>query len=154
MSPIIFLDIDGVLSPDTLGPYRISPTAVEAFNNIVYETSCQVVLVSSWRDLIHGGHFSFHGFQLMLRSHGVTWFRLLGCTDQGSGPFHRDDRGALISKWRHDNGGEFHDYEYVVIDDFDAGIRDHGHPLVQPNPDIGLTQLDAEDAIRILTKSP
>jgi len=151
-SPIIFLDIDGVLNslsradePADLFREILSPH-VMALNKIVRATDAKMVLSSSWRYYIHNGMMSLSGFELMLHTHGVRG-SLVGHTRRDKDEY--EPRWLQIRDWLRDNRpptpGDLQRY-CILDDDPDAFGGLHG---VQTNGS-GLTTEDAEQAIAIL----
>jgi hypothetical protein len=146
--PIIFLDLDGVLNDHQQresGFCGIDLPLATRFNRVLRETDAQIVLSSAWRYMIPEA-MSLKGFTYLLQTHGVDCHeRLIGvtCRDEEIEP-----RGQQIRHWRLENGGE---RPYVVIDDLDLGITEAGHPFVQTDGKVGLTEADADRAIEILT---
>ncbi|MCI0351534.1 MAG: hypothetical protein L0Z53_19090 [Acidobacteriales bacterium] len=153
MSPIIFLDIDGVLNGFEGGPSTIprnkselSQECIGHFNRIIEATDAQIVITSYWRYYITGGHFSIFGFATLLRSHGVLG-QLIGHTrdDKELPQDEREPRWTQIADWLHDNPGHG---RYCILDDRADAFG--GRPGVQTNGSIGLTEKDASQAIEIL----
>lgn len=147
---IVFLDIDGVLNdPGCYDPRatsnRILPACVARLNRVLEATDARIVLSSAWRYMLIGRAMSLIGFEYLLRTHGVMSGRLVGrtCADEDV-----KERGWQIHEWRkvHDHRGR-----YVVIDDMDAHISKL-HPFVHVDGAVGLTDADADAAIRLLTK--
>jgi hypothetical protein len=155
---IVFLDIDGVLNdfeqswvstPD----YRpeIVPRCVKAFNQIIRETEARIVLSSAWRHLILFQHMSLHGFQVLLRTHGVRG-ELIAHTREDRGD---EERWAQIADWLRDprgKGGEKVKVDrYAIIDDTSEAFG--GRPGVRTDGAKGLTVANAKRVIRILNGS-
>jgi hypothetical protein len=168
---LIFLDVDGVLNrfgpafSESLADYspQIEPACVRAFNRIIRDTEAKIVLSSSWRYLIHNGHFSLNGFQVFLRSHGIRG-ELIGCTRQDLGTADEPEpRWQQIADWlkvqrvagRDKNGAIIASNlqgepigRYCIIDDDPDAFG--GRPGVQTNGAFGLTEEDSFRAIQIL----
>lgn len=164
-NPLIFLDIDGVLNTHETDPEvlcgQIHPHKVRRLNQILRATGAKIVLSSAWRYIVHRGEANLMGMEWLLRSHGVLAGRLLAVTRPdrlrtfttyngvpAAWPVE-NERGQQIAEWLADNGGA-KAYRYVVIDDLDLGIITAGHPFVQTDGAVGLTDADVEDAIAIL----
>lgn len=161
--PVIFLDLDGVLnghdfddSEDVLSS-TILPRCVEHLNRVLRETGASLVISSAWRYMVGPGAMTVLGFEYLLRTHGVAAKgRVLGvtCRDEEVG-----ERGQQIRDWLNERGG---DRRYVVLDDggdkdgewYDLGINAAGHPVVWTKGNEGMTDWDAERAIRILKGNP
>lgn len=137
---VLFLDIDGVLnSKKTLGVYgeHLSSPMVRSCNKIVKLTACDVVISSSWRVL-----YDIPTLQAMLFNQGFTWaHKIVGRTDDLP-----QKRGYEIQKYLDE-----HDYScYCILDD-ETDMLDHQKPFfIRTNWDIGLTDEDAENAIKLL----
>jgi hypothetical protein len=165
MTPLVFLDIDGVLNdhtPHENGYCGIEPRLATRFNRILRETSAEIVVSSAWRYMMFGGHMSFVGFANMLATHGLDVIdRVAGFTgrdtmipsDAGQLIPKPNERGEQITRWlkRHPTNSRRQRRHYVVIDDLDLGITEAGHPFVQTDGKVGLTTTDAGKAIEILT---
>jgi hypothetical protein len=168
---LIFLDIDGVLNTHDYCPKRRSSTInldlVARLNQITEATGAGVVISSAWRYMIHGGALTMKGFEYLLQTHGA-WFNVVGYTRKDEdcvfcGHMNEpgilncakcsepSERGNLIECWRKENN---HTDQYVVIDDLDLGIRKANHPFVQTKGDEGISNLNVEEAIRILNDNP
>lgn len=164
MTPLLFLDIDGVLNAHEWDPEvlcgQIHRDKVQRLNHVLRTTGAMVVMSSAWRYIVHRGEANLAGMDWLLRSHGMLAGRLIGITRpdtmrEGTGydgvPMSwpvTDERGQQISDWLIENGGSRR--RYVAIDDLDLGITAAGHSLVQTDERIGLTDADAERAVAIL----
>lgn len=168
---IVFLDIDGVLNTHDADPEalcgQIHRDKVERINRVLRATEAKVVLSSAWRYIVHRGEASLAGMDWLLRSHGFLANRLIGVTrtdamrenpdydgTPASWPMipHDNERGLQISEWIAGVGKPYHREKcrYVVVDDLDLGITEAGHPFVQTDGAVGLTDFDADLAIKIL----
>lgn len=145
---IIFLDIDGVLNKMEPAP-DFEPECVAAFNHIVEMVpGVQVVISSSWRYLVHQGHYTVYGFAHMLSTHGLHG-KLIDVTRPDISRL--DDRESETEpRWR-----QIADWlkgkqvaSYVVLDD-DPGAFGH-HPFVRIGSRVGLTMQAAQLAIEVL----
>ena len=158
-SPILFLDIDGVLNirrstrlansaaataampkahrssfPRFVHTRDISAAAVTHLNALCRRSGVLVVVSSSWR--LRGD------VRPTLVAHGVS------CT------FHEDwatdadgpDRGAEIGRWLSRHG----EPEYVVLDDWPSGLSCHSHRVVRPDFKLGLQAHDCDQALELL----
>lgn len=158
---ILFLDIDGVLNDHgmIMDIYcGIHLDKVKRLNKILNDTGCYIVISSAWRYMILGGDMTIKGFEHLLVSHGVNCCqRIIGHTPSDNDV---DTRGKQITDWI--NNGlppilsklKTSCFKYVVVDDLDKEIdiqiSEAGHPLVQTNGDIGLTDSDVERIISML----
>jgi hypothetical protein len=150
---ILFLDIDGVLNDH--GPMMnlycgIDKEKVNLLNRVIDETNCNIVISSAWRYMILGGDMTVRGFEHMLLTHGLKCYRrIIGHTPSDEEVW---SRGEQISAWL-----SVEKYsKYVVVDDLNEelgiGISLAGHPIVQTNGKVGLTNENCTDLIRILNE--
>lgn len=164
MSSLVFLDIDGVLNAHEFNHEclcgQIHREKVERLNRVLRATGARVVLSSAWRYLVHRDEMNLMGMEWLLRSHGMLAGRLAGITRMdtmvdrptydgtpGSWPL-TNERGEQVREWLAINTP--HEVPYIVIDDLDLGISEAGHPFVQTDGSIGLTEADATTAIAML----
>lgn len=151
-SPVIFLDIDGVLVPfgDSVPMYPVFlPRCVEALKSILTAVpSAKVVFSSTWRLPAHVNRlheqWREHGFHESLAIDGTPDLR----GDPDVSRLHR--RGLEIRAWLDANSNVT---RWVVIDDEKSAITktlDCGR-CVFTHPARGLTDDDAEIAVGILT---
>ena len=164
--PLLFLDIDGVLNAHEYDPAvrcgQIHRDKVERLNRVLRATGARFVLSSAWRYIVHRGEATLAGMDWLLRSHGLLGDRLIGITRpdtmrtdanyQGhpqSWPVC-NERGQQITDWLTGHAGHIWP-RYVVIDDLDLGIVAAGHPFVHTVGTVGLTDIDADRAIAILS---
>jgi hypothetical protein len=147
-SPLLFLDIDGVLnghdySQESMSTF-ISRECVDELNRVLKETGAYLVLSSAWRYMILGRTMTVVGFDYMLRTHGVIARRLVGrtCADE-----EVKERGWQIQEWRQVND---HKGRYAVVDDMDLHISPL-HPFVQTDGQRGLSSENADRLIALLT---
>lgn len=161
MTPLVFLDVDGVLNdhtPQENGYCGIEPKLASRLNRVLRLSGAEIVVSSAWRYMMFDRQMTPRGFGNMLATHGIDAIdRIAGFTgrdtmipnEAGQLVPKPNERGELIAWWlkRHDRP----ERRYVVIDDLDLGITEAGHPFVQTNGKIGLTVADADRAIEILT---
>jgi hypothetical protein len=157
---IVFLDIDGVLNgtqwaecrplrgfipPGTaqqaFDEERIDPRCVEYLRRIVERTGAKLVLTSTWRH-----RMSVSEFVMMFALYGWSDAPVIDGTPRYNGLIR--GRGYEVEAWL---GTAEYSGPYVCLDD-DDDFR-AGQPLVQTNPDVGLTRWDAERCIEILTSA-
>lgn len=171
MTPLIFLDVDGVLNTHDFSQLAASNTIhrekVGTLNRILAATGASIVLSSAWRYLIYRGDMDQRGMDWLFRSHGIMASRVRGITRKDTmistpmGPLPlEDERGEQIREWLAINVADVP--PYVVIDDggirrsdgqwTDLGIVAAGHPFVRTMADVGLTEADADRAISILVE--
>lgn len=165
-TPLIFLDIDGVLNAHEFDPEcgcgRIDRDKMGRLNRILRATGARVVLSSAWRYLVHRGEMNLMGLEWLLRSHGMISGRLAGITrvdylaprppydGRPESWVHTNERGDQVRCWLDSAGATAP--PYVVIDDLDLGISAAGHPFVQTDGMVGLTEADADRAIEMLAR--
>jgi hypothetical protein len=144
------MDIDGPLNghvSTASGYCGICPVRAARLNRILEATDAQLVISSAWRYLVHKGAMTLDGFEHLLCTHGVKAHgRIfsLTCTDE-SVPERGDQIAKFIGEY---DTGCFR--AYLVIDDLDLGISRCGHPFIQVDGTIGLTDEHVETAIRML----
>lgn len=149
---------------------EIDSAKVRILNRVLFTTGAKLVLSSAWRYILFRREAKIEGIEWLLRSHGLHSGRIIGLRDKyrvigpfaattrsdtlkrkaydgtpGSWPME-NERGEQIRDWLR-NFWTYLDYgqkaRYVVIDDLDLGIREAGHPFVQTNGGMGLTDADA-----------
>ena len=163
---IMFLDIDGVLntkwwytqmernSPRDQYGYAFDPKAVANLKRIVEETGAGIVISSSWKS------FGFSELEEMWTDRGLPG-KLIGVTPNSVSDellleadidsielFHI--RGEEIKEWLTKHGK--HVSSYAIIDDMDNMLPEQQSHFVQTNPEVGITEEDAEKAIAIINK--
>ncbi len=164
MKKIIFLDIDGVLNTrdwhsrmtkdtprDEFG-WVFDPVAVENLAHIINETGANIVVSSSWKYLgmtklkEMWDIRNLPGDLLDITPNTVSDEILLNA--------NLDEielgvcRGNEIKEWLSKHKGEVSNY--VIIDDFDDLLPEQMCHAVITNTLIGITESDAEKAIKIL----
>ncbi len=164
MRKLIFLDIDGVLNTrdwhsrmtkdtprDEFG-WVFDPVAVENLGHIIKETGASIVISSSWKFL---GMAKLREMWKIRNLPGT----LLDITpntvsDEVLLNANLDEmelgvcRGNEIKEWLSRHKGEVSNY--VIIDDFDDLLPEQENHVVLTDSLIGITEWDAEKAIRIL----
>lgn len=155
---IIFLDIDGVLNStrwseerplrgltpprlaqEALDEERIDPDCVERLRGVVRRTGARLVLTSTWRH-----RMDVPEFVQLFALYGWNEAPVVGITPYIAGLI----RGDEVEAWLGNNN---YAGPYVCVDD-DADFR-VGQPFVRTNPEMGLTSLDAERCIEVLTSA-
>ena len=157
VSPIIFLDVDGVLNShqwfekqeksgvlETIEGH-IDPDAVRRLNTIVERTGARVVVSSTWRN-----GTLYDVLIKMLRQHGFTG-EIIGKT--GRRDCNDCLRGNQILRWMKDNVPDYHKFDrYVILDDDGDMLYWQRNNFIQTSSDKGgLTDKHMERAIDILT---
>ena len=163
---IIFLDIDGVLNtkwwytqmdrntPRDKYGYAFDPKAVANLRRVVEETGAGIVISSSWKCMgLSQMEDMWDERNLPGKVVGITpnsvSDELLVDTDIDSMElFHI--RGEEIKEWLIKHGK--HVSHYVIIDDMDNMLPEQQSHFVQTNPEVGITEDDANKAIVILNK--
>lgn len=167
---VLFLDIDGVLNTHDFcdlalcGP--IHRDKMDRLNRIIDTTGAKVVVSSAWRYLVHRGEMNLTGLGWLLRSHGLRSAALVGITredtmvakatagwDGSSAWPHDNERGKQITDWLRLSVGMVGVavQKYAVVDDLDLGISEAGHPFVDTDGRVGITDDDADKLIGLLT---
>lgn len=148
-SPIIFLDVDGVLSPtshwkdlkrDNLPFFgnRISKACMEQLYRIVDVCDAKVVVTSTWRQ------FPDDLAELM-DALGTYAIPVIGTT-----PVRPDHiRGKEIKEWMKEHGHERQDFVILDDDSYDIVpyLKEH---LFKTNSSDGLTEVIASSAIKFI----
>lgn len=143
MKPIVFLDIDGVITT-MVTKYRTGdPACVAQLNRITEVTGAAIVVSSTWRHA--------ENIKEILAGWGIT-SEVIGITPalnrwSESGIYIGVERGNEIAKWLADNPN---DGCLLILDD-DSDMGELLPYLVRTNSYIGLTEADADKAITMLT---
>ena len=166
MKKIIFLDIDGVLNteswyvqmtnetPKDKFGYAYDPQAVANLRKIVEETEADIVISSSWKcmglsqieDMWKDRNLP--GKIIGITPNSVSDELLIDADIDSMELFHI--RGEEIKEWLKKHGKRV--CNYVIIDDMDNMLPGQQSHFVQTNPEMGITEDDAEKAIAILNK--
>lgn len=151
-SPIVFLDIDGVLNSrqwltrervdDPFRPYddELDPDAIRRLNRLCHETGARIVISSTWRLGYHDCESLLLGFA----KHRMT-APIVGMTPDLCGR----PRGEEIAAWIGDNSP---DSPFVILDD-DSDMGELAIRLIKTSFETGLTDADVERAICLLTET-
>jgi hypothetical protein len=164
MSKVIFLDIDGVLNtkwwytqmdrntPKDKYGYAFDPRSVANLKKILDNTRADIVISSSWKS------FGLSELEEMWQDRGLPG-KLIGITPNSVSDemllnadldhmelFHI--RGMEIKEWLDKHGKNVS--HYVIIDDMDNFLLDQKSHFVQTDPEVGITEEDANMAIKIL----
>lgn len=156
---IIFLDVDGVLNgiahndwtKDNPEP-TIWPSCVKQLSIILRDTTAKLVISSAWRGMIiNEGAMTLRGFEYLLKTHGIQNIigRIVGTTRKDINQSDFGERKHQISEWLNDHPEVT---RYVVVDDNDHGISSL-HPLVLTQENIGLTEVETAQILKILGKN-
>lgn len=144
--PVIYLDIDGVLIPDRADARSAAPAMTDRLQRLLNTTGAQVVVSSHRRR-------SFMEVVVTLSAFGLTPDHLL--KSASSTPFlaprDLDDdlsvRGQEIQAHIDAHGID----QFVILDDMPV-LAAHADRHVQPQPATGLTDVDIDRAISILSQ--
>lgn len=157
-NPIIFLDIDGVLSSDKYAnrysleewenlsylERHIDNEAVELINYICDKTNAQVVISSTWR---YGR--TVEQLQQVLNDRGGT-FKVIDKTPEHDIRYRGYEIDAWISKNRSkdENGDYFKLTNYAILDD-DIGdmLLKQKDNVFETDRRVGITKIDADKII-------
>ena len=159
MKRYIFLDIDGVLNTsrsylthtaageswrDDYGPF-FDDESVSNLRHIVEATEADIVITSTWK---YKGIDAMHTLWTLREMPGF----LLGVTPEVvSNDFCI--RSMEIMKWLAQNAPEDpEEYRYVIIDDSSIFLPEHLPHLVCTSASVGITEEDADKAIRKLSE--
>ena len=164
MRRIIFLDIDGVLNtkwwysqmngntPKDKYGYTFDPRSVANLKKILDETGAEIVISSSWKS------FGLSELEEMWQDRGLPG-KLIGTTPNSVSDEmllnadldHMEIfsiRGMEIKEWLDKHGKKVS--HYVIIDDMDNFLPEQKSHFVQTDPEVGITEEDANMAIKIL----
>ena len=162
-SPILFLDIDGVLNSQTYAnsyteeewenltyfERHIDNKAIQLINYICDNTKAQVVISSTWR---YGR--TVEQLQDILNSRGGT-FKIIDKTPEYDIRYRGYEIDAWISKNRSkdENGDYFEFANYAILDD-DIGdmLMKQCDNIFEINRWTGITKEDADEIIEFLNK--
>ena len=164
MKKIIFLDIDGVLNTalwhsraeklkDEYG-YLFDPNAVANLAEIIDKTGAEIVISSSWK---------FMGLSVMQEmwkkrnlpgkiidvTPNTVSDELLVNVDLDNMEIY-NIRGQEIKEWLMLHGKDVS--HYVILDDMDDILPEQEPHFVWTDPEVGITEENAEQAIMILNK--
>jgi hypothetical protein len=131
-SPVVFLDVDGVLIGYDLPLPSFSRVAVREINRILDKTGAKIVLSTSWR-------FDEGCISDLLRRGVRLDGNLIGTTG-----VCRNTRGEEIFQWLEEHGWPL---RFVALDDNASGMELIGGAFIQTDPAVGLTRAVADKAI-------
>ncbi len=162
MQKIVFLDIDGVLVrfpdgvhkkrlffEDPVYPklYRWDAEPIAEFNRIIAATGADVVISSSWRNII--GIDDVQSFQGLMQHRGVHG-QVIGMTPRKMSAYRRSSE---IGLWLLENPcPEGEKRRFAILDDTDEASSPHidPHYFARTNPFEGLHHDDATAVIEWL----
>ena len=163
---VIFLDIDGVLNtkwwytqmerntPKDKYGYAFDPKAVANLKRIVEETGADLVVSSSWKCMGLSQieemwrDRSLPGKIIGITPNSVSDEMLLNADIDSIELFHI--RGEEIKQWLTKYGKQVSNY--AIIDDMDNMLSEQQSRFVHTNPEVGITEEDAQKTIEILNR--
>jgi hypothetical protein len=166
MNKVIFLDIDGVLNtkwwytqmerntPKDKYGYAFDPKAVANLKRIVEETGADLVVSSSWKCMGLSQieemwrDRSLPGKIIGITPNSVSDEMLLNADIDSIELFHI--RGEEIKQWLTKYGKQVSNY--AIIDDMDNMLSEQQSRFVHTNPEVGITEEDAQKTIEILNR--
>lgn len=160
MRKVIFLDIDGVLSPrwwdsdkqsDNYGRL-FDAKAVANLSKIIEETEADIVISSSWKNI------GLVELQNMWRDRGLPG-KIVDITpdymsdelllkEDSSNVDYLYERGSEIQGWLLLHGDEIS--RFVIIDDMDDILPEQQSHFVQTDPEFGITIDDVKKIVHLL----
>lgn len=160
MRKVIFLDIDGVLSPRWWDSNKQSDNygclfdaiAVANLAKIIEETGAEIVISSSWKNI------GFVELQNMWRDRGLPG-KLVDITpdymsdeillkEDSANVDYLYERGSEIQGWLLLHGDDVG--RYVIIDDMDDILPEQQFHFVQTDPEVGITYDDVKKVVHLL----
>ena len=164
MKKILFLDMDGVLNtkwwytqmdrntPKDQYGYAFDPKTVANLKRIVEETGADIVISSSWKcmglsqmeDMWEERNLP--GKIIGITPNSVSDEMLLNADIDSIELFHI--RGEEIKEWLAMHGKRISNY--AIIDDMDNMLPEQQSHFVHTNPEVGITENDADRIITIL----
>jgi len=150
MSPILFLDIDGVLNTMS-GGAMLHSDKLTHLNTICAATGAEIVISSSWRR-----KYSLEQLREMLHAHGLDrQHKVVDVTPLSDSAYGliwtAFSRWVEIGRWlgRRENRPAVGRRNFVIVDDCCDG-QPPKHRYVEVKTSVGLTAADAHRAIEIL----
>lgn len=144
---IIFLDIDGVVSP--FGERPFAPACMAELKRVVTEAAADIVLSSTWRT----SPYTLQAVNEHLAAVGLA--PCLDCTPQLTGFGAGDTRVMEILDWLRHAGSSV--AAWVAIDDMNLAWKHEqtmrGH-FVHTRSHEGLTRAKADEALALLASAP
>ena len=160
MRKVIFLDIDGVLSPRWWNSDKQSDNygrlfdakAVANLSKIIEETEADIVISSSWKNI------GLVELQNMWRDRGLPG-KIVDITpdymsdelllkEDSSNMDYLYERGSEIQGWLLLHGDDVG--RYVIIDDMDDILPEQLSHFVQTDPEFGITIDDVKKIVHLL----
>ena len=160
MRKIIFLDIDGVLSPRWWNSDKQSDNygclfdakAVANFAKIIEKTGAEIVISSSWKNI------GLVELQNMWRERNMPG-KIVDITpdymsdelllkEDSADMDYLYERGSEIQGWLLLHGDDVG--RYVIIDDMDDILPEQQFHFVQTDPELGITYDDVKKVVHLL----
>lgn len=160
MRKIIFLDIDGVLSPQWWNSDKQSDNygclfdakAVANFAKIIEKTDAEIVVSSSWKLM------GFQALQDMWKDRKLPG-KIIDITpdymsdellmkEDSTNVDYLFERGSEIQGWLLLHGDDVS--RYVIIDDMDDILPEQQSHFVQTDPEVGITNDDVKKVVHLL----
>ena len=132
--------------------YAFDPRSVANLKKILDETGADIVISSSWKS------FGLSELEDMWQDRGLPG-KLIGITPNSvsdemllNAEFDNLElfsiRGMEIKEWLDKHGKNVS--HYVIIDDMDNFLSSQKSHFIQTDPEVGITEEDADKAIKIL----
>ena len=160
MRKIIFLDIDGVLSPQWWNSDKQSDNygclfdakAVANFAKIIEKTDAEIVVSSSWKLM------GFQALQDMWKDRKLPG-KIIDITpdymsdellmkEDSTNVDYLFERGSEIQGWLLLHGDDVS--RYAIIDDMDDILPEQQSHFVQTDPEVGITNDDVKKVVHLL----
>ena len=160
MRKIIFLDIDGVLSPRWWNSDKQSDNygclfdakAVANFAKIIEKTDAEIVVSSSWKLM------GFQALQDMWKDRKLPG-KIIDITpdymsdellmkEDSTNVDYLFERGSEIQGWLLLHGDDVS--RYAIIDDMDDILPEQQSHFVQTDPEVGITNDDVKKVVHLL----
>ena len=155
MTPLIFLDFDGVLNdrhwqadyrqrkyvnPSIPASAAFKMDCIERVNQLLIASNADVVISSAWRF-----SYSLNELRMILCDVGFFDERIIDAIT----PFDDDNRGLRIREWL-DGHYEDEDPPFIVIDDYDHDMDPVAGHGIRTDNNAGITSVDVGRAIHVL----
>lgn len=161
--PLIFLDIDGVLTNMNETPgswlnhssneYGLSESNVTELQTLIELADAKVVISSNWRKFGISGEWNARGYTFSSPLKYVV--ELLGSAFAGAlPPIRHMSKSEALKIWFEDLNIDPKKCKYVIFDDepeegfAESEFKEH---YIETDPQVGLTKVDAVAALNMLT---
>ena len=162
MTPLIFLDIDGVVTSCMTTPgsyinhepsdYGPSPDCVERLKRLCDMTNAKIVISSNWRKFDDANSWTYKGkaYKNPLPSLRMLLYDyIVGTLDK----IRHQPKAEALRRWFRSAGIDQTEYHYVVFDDDPReqfGTSEFKEHYIETNAFTGLTDSDCEKAKNLL----